>query len=254
MLLLEVICSLIGWLSLYLMFCCTFRHQEAEWNCRLVTLSHGILIVLVTSYVVFIDGPWPFTHAGTENTDLQTVALAICLGYFFFDMGWCMCYRSEGPVMFAHHTASITGILLALFTGKSGCETCAVIFGSEITNPLLQTRWFLRQVGRYDSLLGDAVDLLFILLFATVRVGVGTMMFYYELTSPRPSLIMKVGGTVMYGLAWVFMVDIAKFAYKKSRTKYKRWLENHKLEEAKTQQLDGNSLKNEEIKEIRRAS
>ncbi|KAF7206701.1 TLC domain-containing protein 5 [Nothobranchius furzeri] len=234
---LEVACSLIGWLSLYLLFCCTFPHRGAEWNCRLVTLTHGVLIVLLTAYVVFIDGPWPFTHAGTENTDLQVFSLAVCLGYFFFDLSWCVCYRTEGPVMMAHHTASILGILLALFTGVSGCETCGVIFGSEITNPLLQSRWFLRQLGLYEGLLGDAVDLLFILLFATVRVGVGTVMFYCELTSPRTLMIMKLGGVVMYLLAWVFMVDIARFGYKKSRAKYKQWMENHQLSGINTENL-----------------
>lgn len=187
--------------------------------------------------------PLPVCPPGTENTELQTFALAVCLGYFFFDMGWCVCNRSEGPVMLAHHAASIVGILLALLMGVSGCETCGVIFGSEITNPLLQTRWFLRQLGLYDSLLGDAVDLLFILLFATVRVGVGTVMFYCELTSPRTTLIMKLGGVAMYALAWVFMVDIARFGYKKSRAKYKRWLENHKLKEINAQKLDGLSDK-----------
>uniref|UniRef100_A0A3Q3FXN9 TLC domain containing 5b n=1 Tax=Kryptolebias marmoratus TaxID=37003 RepID=A0A3Q3FXN9_KRYMA len=222
---LEVTCSLIGWLCLYLSFCCTFSQRGPEWNCRLVTLTHGIFIVLLTAYVVFVDGPWPFTHAGTENTELQVFALAVCLGYFFFDVGWCVRYRTEGPVMLAHHAASILGILLALFLGVSGCETCGVIFGSELTNPLLQGRWFLRRLGRYDSLLGDAVDLLFIVLFATVRVGLGTVMFYCELTSARTPVIMKLGGVVMYALAWVFMVDIAQFGYKKSRAKYKRWTE-----------------------------
>lgn len=156
----------------------------------------------------------------------------MCLGYFLFDMGWCVRNRSEGPVMLAHHAASIAGILLALLMGVSGCETCGVIFGSEITNPLLQSRWFLRRLGLYDGLLGDAVDLTFILLFATVRVGVGTVMFYCELTSPRAPLVMKLGGVVMYSIAWVFMVDIARFGYKKSRAKYKRWKENHEPEGA----------------------
>lgn len=139
--------------------------------------------------------------------------------------------------MLAHHATSIVGILLALWLGVSGCETCGVIFGSEITNPLLQTRWFLRQLGLYDSLLGDAVDLLFILLFATVRVGVGTIMFYCELTSPRTLLIMKLGGVVMYLLAWVFMVDIARFGYKKSKAKYRKWMENHKFKDMTKEKL-----------------
>lgn len=171
--------------------------------------------------------------AGTENTELQIFSLEVCLGYFFFDLGWCVYNRSEGPVMLVHHAASMTALLLALLMGVSGCETCAVIFGSELTNPLLQSRWFLRQLGRYDGLLGDMVDLLFITLFASVRVGVGTVMFYCELTSPRTTLVMKLGGVVMYVIAWVFMVDIARFGYKKSRAKYKRWKENQILKETK---------------------
>ncbi|XP_029957010.1 transmembrane protein 136-like [Salarias fasciatus] len=227
--LLQVFCSLIGWLGLYWLFCCAFARRGPEWSCRLVTLSHGVLIVLLTAYVVFVDGPWPLTHAGTENTELQTSALCVCLGYFLFDMAWCVRHRTEGPVMLAHHAASIAGILLALAMGVSACETCAVIFGSELTNPLLQARWFLRQLQLYDGPLGDAVDLLFILLFAGVRVGVGTAMFYCELTSPRTTAVMKLGGVVMYGLAWVFMVDIARFGYKKSRAKYRKWTEKHEL-------------------------
>ncbi|XP_061596289.1 TLC domain-containing protein 5-like [Cololabis saira] len=234
---LEVVCSLVGWMCLYMSLCYTFSQRGPEWSCRLVTLSHGVVIVLLTGYVVFVDGPWPFTHAGTENTELQILALAVCLGYFMFDIGWCVCYRTEGPVMMAHHAASTLGILVALAMGESGCETCGVIFGSEITNPLLQTRWFLRKLGLYESLLGDAVDLLFILLFATVRVGAGTVMFYCELTSPRTSLIMKLGGSAMYVLAWVFMVDIARFGYRKSKAKYKKWMENHMLKENNAEKL-----------------
>lgn len=139
--------------------------------------------------------------------------------------------------MLAHHVASVAGILLALLMGVSGCETCGVIFGSEITNPLLQARWFLRRLGLYDGLLGDAVDLLFISLFAAVRVGVGTAMFYCELASPRTTLVMKLGGVVMYAIAWAFMVDIARFGYKKSRAKYKRWKEKHKPTEISAQRL-----------------
>lgn len=64
---LEVFCSLIGWSSLYLLFCWTFAQQDSEWKCRLVTLSHGVVIVPLTAYVVFIDGPWPLTHAGQQD-------------------------------------------------------------------------------------------------------------------------------------------------------------------------------------------
>ncbi|KAL7834501.1 hypothetical protein SRHO_G00287480 [Serrasalmus rhombeus] len=230
--LVETSCSLIGWLSLYILLCYVNGKQGCEWNCRLVTLLHGVLIVCVTAYIGFVDGPWPFTHPGTENTPLQMLALLLSLGYFLFDMAWCVYFRTEGPVMLAHHTLSILGIVSALGLGESGIEVCAVLFGSEITNPLLQARWFLKQMGRYDSLTGDAVDLLFITLYAFVRMGIGGRMLYCELASPKPKMVMKWGGVAIYGLSCVFMVDIARFACRKTRAKYKRWQEQRKLDSA----------------------
>ncbi|XP_028838446.1 TLC domain-containing protein 5 [Denticeps clupeoides] len=221
LLVVELSCCLIGWISLYLFICYVNASRGYEWNCRLVTLFHGVVIVLLTAYIGFIDGPWPFTYPGSENTWLQTMAMVLSLGYFIFDMAWCMYFHTEGPVMLAHHTMSILGILLALALGESGIETCAVLFGTEITNPLLQIRWFLKRTGRYDSLLGDAVDVLFILMFAFVRIGVGSRMLICELTSPRPSLAVKIEGVAIYSLSWLFMVDIARFAYRKSCSKFR---------------------------------
>ncbi|XP_065140721.1 TLC domain-containing protein 5 [Paramisgurnus dabryanus] len=228
----ETTCSLIGWLFLYVLLCFFNTDRDNEWNCRLVTLFHGILIVCLTAYIGFIAGPWPLTHPGTENTSLQILALVLSLGYFLFDMAWCVYFRTEGLVMLAHHTMSILGILLALGLGESGIETCGVLFGSEITNPLLQARWFLKRVGRYDSLAGDVVDLLFIVLFASVRIGVGSGMLYCELISPKPSLIVKICGVAIYTLSWIFMIDIGRFACRKTRAKYRRWKEQRKLDDA----------------------
>lgn len=134
--------------------------------------------------------------------------------------------------MLAHHTLSILGIVSALGMEESGIEVCAVLFGSEITNPLLQARWFLKRTGRYDGFGGDVVDLLFVALFVSVRIGVGGNMLYCELASPKPKLVMKVGGVAIYTLSWVFLLDIASFAFRKSRARYRRWTGQSKLEAA----------------------
>lgn len=148
-------------------------------------------------------------------------ALLLSLGYFFFDMGWCVYFRTEGPVMLAHHTMSILGILLTLWLGESGFEGCAVLFGSEITNPLLQARWFLRQTGHYETLLGHIVDALFVLLFVFMRIFVGGAMLYCELISSRPKFVIKCGGVALYAISWVFVVDICRFAIRKSKSRYR---------------------------------
>nr|XP_061797828.1 TLC domain-containing protein 5-like [Nerophis lumbriciformis] len=217
--------SLAGWASLYFALCHLNSHRSCEWNCRLVTLLHGILAVSVTAYIGYVDGPWPFTYPGTKNTPLQISAMLLSLGYFVFDMAWCVYFRTEGAVMLAHHSMSILGILLTLWLGESGIEGCAVLFGSEITNPLLQARWFLKQTGRYGTPLAHTVDVLFVLLFVLMRIFVGGTMLYCELISPRPRFFIKCGGVAMYALSWVFMVDIVRFAVRKSKS----W-QNHRKE------------------------
>ncbi|KAM9733027.1 TLC domain-containing protein 5a isoform 1-T2 [Menidia menidia] len=228
---LLVVCALLClscWVSLYFFLCNINGSRSSEWNCRLVTLVHGILAICITAYIGYVDGPWPFTYPGTKNTPLQISAMMVSLGYFIFDMAWCVYFRTEGPVMLAHHTMSILGILLTLWLGESGIESCAVLFGSEVTNPLLQARWFLKQTGHYRTLLGDVVDVLFVLLFVTMRIFVGGTMLYCELISPRPRFFIKCGGVAMYALSWVFMVDIVRFASRK-RKSWQKQRKDHQL-------------------------
>ncbi|XP_053177260.1 TLC domain-containing protein 5a isoform X2 [Scomber japonicus] len=85
-----VVCALLclsGWVSLYFLLCNINGSRSCEWNCRLVTLLHGILAVCITAYIGYVDGPWPFTDPGTKNTPLQITAMMVSLGYFIFDMG-----------------------------------------------------------------------------------------------------------------------------------------------------------------------
>ncbi|XP_078389584.1 TLC domain-containing protein 5-like isoform X1 [Cetorhinus maximus] len=222
---LLVLCSLISWVSLYISFCQINSQCRYEWNCRLVTLIHGVLIVSFSAYVGFVDGPWPFTHPGSPNTALQIQVLCLSLGYFIFDMCWCIYFQTEGLVMLSHHSLSILGIVMVLALEHSAVEVNAVIFGSEVTNPFLQIRWFLRESGYYHSWLGDVVDFLFVLLFLGVRIGVGGRLLYCELSSPVPLPIVKLAGAAMYAVSWIFMLSIGRFAWRKSNHKYKTWRE-----------------------------
>lgn len=45
--------------------------------------------------------------------------------------------------MMFHHAVSLFGQFLCLSTGLYGTEMIATIFGTEITNPLLQLRWWV---------------------------------------------------------------------------------------------------------------
>lgn len=86
---LQVLCSLGGWLSLYISFCRLNKHRSYEWSCRLVTFTNGVLSIGLSAYIGFIDGPWPFTHPGrwetSENFPLGIYVLGVVLeGWDFY--------------------------------------------------------------------------------------------------------------------------------------------------------------------------
>uniref|UniRef100_A0A8D0H674 TLC domain-containing protein n=1 Tax=Sphenodon punctatus TaxID=8508 RepID=A0A8D0H674_SPHPU len=220
---LQVVFSLVVWLSLYAAFCCRNKHRTYEWSCRLVTLLHGLIVTFLSGYIVLIDGPWPLTHAGAPNTSLQIRLMCLTLGYFIFDLGWCIYFRTEGDLMLSHHTLSIIGMIIVLALGESATEVNAVIFVSEITNPLLQTRWFLRDMGRYHSILGDVVDFLFVALFTALRIGAGAWIMHAVVNSTKTILILKGGALAMYLVSLAFMVEICRFTRRKVKKKYQVW-------------------------------
>ena len=99
--------------------------------------------------------------------------------------------------------------------GYSGAEVIATIVGSEITNPLLQARWFMKQTSTYDSRLGPFVDSMFVLLFICIRIGVGAILFYVAVSSPNVTLFFKIGGVSLYLISVIFLCQILQFAHYK---------------------------------------
>ncbi|XP_060107139.1 TLC domain-containing protein 5-like [Heteronotia binoei] len=220
---LQVLCSLLIWLSLYSGFRCWQNHRTSEWSCRLVTLAHGLIVTFLSGYIVLVDGPWPLTHTGHPNTALQVCLMCLSLGYFLFDLSWCIFFGSEGDLMLSHHVLSVSGLVLVLLLGESATEVNAVVFVSEITNPLLQARWFLREMGRYPSLAGDVVDILFVALFVGLRIVGGAWIMRAILASARTFWMLKIGALAMYVVSLAFMLDISRFAKRKLTKKYSAW-------------------------------
>ncbi|NXH13486.1 TM136 protein, partial [Bucco capensis] len=126
--------------------------------------------------------------------------------------------------MLFHHTLSICGMIMVLGLGKSATEVNAVVFVSEITNPLLQTRWFLREMGCYHTFLGEVVDFFFVFLFLLLRIGGGALIIYAMVTSPDSSYLLKAGGLAMYFVSLAFMVQVCHFVRRKLLKKYHSWM------------------------------
>nr|XP_034996116.1 TLC domain-containing protein 5-like isoform X3 [Zootoca vivipara] len=154
--------------------------------------------------------------------------MCLSLGYFLFDLSWCIYFKSEGHLMLSHHMLSVSGLAFVLMIGKSATEINAIVFVSEITNPLLQLRWFLREMGRYHNLLGDVVDYLFVSLFLGLRIAGGAWIVQSVVTSLNTIWMLKGGVLAMYMVSWAFMLDIISFARRKATKKYFAW-KNEKM-------------------------
>ena len=125
--------------------------------------------------------------------------------------------------MVMHHSISITGSVIVLLLGISGTEFIAAIFGSEATNPFLQARWFLRQTDKHKSWFGELNDLVFMMLFGYLRIGVGSNLMYWYLKHPRPMTFCKVGGVMFWLIGVIWFVQIFMYAKRKYTLMYKAW-------------------------------
>jgi len=192
--------------------------KSLEWSIRLVTMVHAGVVTTLAYFSCFALGPWPFKDPGLNSSAFNLAIISICLGYFIMDYLWCLKHGSEGIVMHVHHWFSLVYLTWGLYSRVSGAEIVGVIFGSEITNPMLQLRWMLKQCGKHDTGFGRINDMLFAVAFISIRCLVGAYFLYCVLHHPLPSMTVKVGGVVFYGISCVFSVQVMVFAKRKVAT------------------------------------
>ena len=212
---LAAVGSLLLWTDLYFIIHALNYRRSPEWNCRLVSALHAVIATSLCFVSAFLTGPWPFSYLGEANTSLHNVAMLISLGYFLFDFTWCLYMKTEGPVMLAHHVVSLVGLSYILCVGESGSELIAVMGASEVTNPLLQLRWFMKQSGTYSGMKSAVLDWSFAVMFVVVRLGVGSVFHYVCQTSPKVSLAVKAGGQAFYFISMVFGIQLILFVFRK---------------------------------------
>lgn len=124
--------------------------------------------------------------------------------------------------MLVHHSLSLLGIIFSTFMCKWGTELVAVLAAAEVTNPILQTRWFLRNSGYSDHYITSVVDWTFISLFAVFRIILGGAQLFVYFKNPKPDFLGRFGGVSIYTLNIVFMYYIGGYAYRKYFLKFKR--------------------------------
>ena len=126
-------------------------------------------------------------------------------------------------VMLFHHILSIYGTSFVMYRGVNGAEMMLTICGSELTNPFLQLRWFLRESNHHRTWYSELNIVVFVVLFTVTRVGIGTWFITIYMQHPRPDLAAKLGSVLFYLVSMLFWFHIVRYALKHFKTVYCEW-------------------------------
>lgn len=212
----AVVVSVGFWAITYFAVRFTFSNKSPEWCIRVVTLFHGLgTVIRGIPECVHENGDWIFENPDDDSSRNQMLILVISLGYFIFDLGWCLAYESETSLMIFHHIYSCIAIYRLLVSEMSAGQAACGIGMMEMTNPFLQLRWLLRSEGYYNTPIFKCVEFSFILLFFVVRIIFGTYFFGLLLNNNSNSTEQKLFAGMIYILSWIFYGNIVKFVYLK---------------------------------------
>lgn len=201
------------WLLVYYVVCKRFKNKSPEYCIRAVTVLHG----MVSSYFGLRQcfGNDGLFGKPAPMTNEQALLLAFSASYFMLDLVWCMYYQTETRLMLAHHVYSCFSLMRILFKGYSGTQSACGLGCAEVTNPLLQARWFIRSAGYHNTTLYVAVEVIFMITFFIMRIFFGTIFTFHLVFTRENNMEYRIMSIIIYIISWLFMINILKYLQNK---------------------------------------
>ncbi|CAK1601239.1 unnamed protein product [Parnassius mnemosyne] len=209
--------SFLFWSGLYLQWAVDTEHSP-EYCSRVVTLLHG----LVASCVGLAQCGLKTFSPSSLTLPLTWSQYALMMwswGYFAFDLMWCLIYWTKNAVMLIHHFSALAAINLYISKQNTGCIFACTIALLEITNPLLQTRWFLRNAGHNNTILFYVVEFTYLVMFVSLRGLFGTYLVYRIIKSETFGVYEKLITLALYLVSLIFIYEIVGYVLYKYRNK-----------------------------------
>lgn len=217
----AILISTTFWCASYYILKKICKEKSPEWCSRVITLMHGCSSA-ITGLSECATSEF-FDHWRTPQTEKQQIILLVSLGYFIFDLIWCLYYQTESKIMLLHHILSTVGLFRLLHNNYAGSQTCCGVGGMEVTNPLLQIRWFIRNNGS-DKAWFVYSDIIFVICFLIMRCGFGTYFFMNVVFYHDYEREYMLYTTVLYIISWLFVINIIQYLY----VKYRKTVESSK--------------------------
>lgn len=206
----AIIVSASLWTIHYFIVRLLMKNKSAEFCNRIITLAHGSSVAIMGLNQCFIGEVSPIHHPDLPTTNPQKLIMVWSLGYFLFDLGWCIAYRSETALMICHHLCAIASLYTMLNKDTSGGQTTCSLGALEVTNPFLQARWFVRTYGYHKTPLFHSVEIVYVLTFLFIRIVMGSFYLFVVLTHNN-SWDYILMAAALYTISWLFVLKILQY-------------------------------------------
>ncbi|KAF2900633.1 hypothetical protein ILUMI_05546 [Ignelater luminosus] len=206
----AVILSFAFWSGSYLAIRMVFPKTSPEYSSRILALFHGFVMTFFGLNQCF-SGKSPFDNPDEPTTTDQALIIVASLGYFVEDLIWCLYYQTETALMIAHHAYSCFALSRMLFRGAAGHAATCGLGALEVTNPLLQARWFTRTHGYHNTPLFTSIEVTFMIMFFFVRIILGSIYLLLVIIQPTNTWEFRILTFLIYTMSWMFMINICKY-------------------------------------------
>lgn len=215
------LCSFLFWGNLYIIIVQVWPSMSKEWSSRVVALLHSTVCTIVGFMQCRALNAGCFKIVDKLLSPSVYALMLWSWGYFAFDLLWCLLNWPKAYVFFYHHICSMIAITMCMREDYVGGVYACSIFLFEITNPLLQIRWFLKNSGKTDTTLYWMVEFMYLFLFLFMRIIYGSYMTYNIVMSGPVSKELKVVSFNLYLASLIFIYQIVGYV----RYRYRAYLD-----------------------------
>lgn len=148
------------------------KRKEMEWNSRIISNIHAIMITLFGAYVFFSEEQF-YKHLNMlHHCSPAVIMTASSIGYFFVDSYYVLSHfpRLGGIPIVIHHLA-IIGAQLGVVVYSQFQLMGVTISVTEITTPFINQMWFLTALNRKNTMAFKINGFLIWFFWLMSRVG-----------------------------------------------------------------------------------
>merc|ERR1711973_800008 len=153
---------------------------------------------------------WPLepSKISTANETWQLQLFLFTSSYFIFDLIYCLYMQTEENYMILHHLLGMIVGLYGVYYDACGYECALGFWITELANPFLQIRWFLRSMEWHSYLPYKVNEGLFVVVFLFNRVVLGSVYFYVTLFVSNAFLAVKISTVFVHMFNFFFAHQI----------------------------------------------